>query len=66
MSTQKIKMSELRNLVRETINEEKKKSEQKKNVNESKQKNKSKQIDLNEFKSVVKNLIREELNRKDS
>jgi hypothetical protein len=62
MATQKIKISELRNLVRETINEEKKK---RKPINESKNKkpiNKSnnKKIGLNEFKSLVKKIINEE------
>lgn len=58
MGTQKIKISELRNLVKEIINEEKKK---RKSINETINKSNIKKINLNEFKLLIKKIIKEEV-----
>lgn len=53
MKTQKIKIGELRQMIRESLKEEK----NKKYLNESK----TKKVDSNKFKNIVRSLIKEEL-----
>lgn len=61
MITQKIKMSELRNLVKEVISEEKKNIGNSLNESvKSKSDKESKKIKLDEFKTIIKNIIKEE------
>ena len=58
MKTQKIKISELRQMIRESLKEER----SKKSLNESK----TKKVNSKEFKNIVRSLIKEELdNEKD-
>lgn len=53
MKTQKIKISELRQMIRESLKEER----SKKSLNESK----TKKVNSKEFKNIVRSLIKEEL-----
>lgn len=55
MKTQKIKISELRQIIRESLKEER----SKKSLNESK----TKKVNSNEFKNIVRILIKEELKK---
>lgn len=55
MKTQKIKISELRQMIRESLKIEK----SKKSLNESK----TKKVDSNELKNIVRSLIKEELKK---
>ena len=55
MKTQKIKIGELRQMIRESLKEEK----SKKSLNESK----TKKVNSNEFKNIVRILIKEELKK---
>lgn len=53
MKTQKIKIGELRQMIRESLKKEKK------SLNESK----TKKVDSNELKNIVRSLIKEELKK---
>lgn len=55
MKTQKIKIGELRQMIRESLKKEK----SKKSLNESK----TKKVDSNELKNIVRSLIKEELKK---
>lgn len=55
MKTQKIKISELRQMIRESLKEER----SKKSLNESK----TKKVNSNKFKDIVRTLIKEELKK---
>lgn len=55
MKTQKIKISELRQMIRESLKEER----SKKSLNESK----TKKVNSKEFKDIVRSLIKEEFKK---
>lgn len=55
MKTQKIKISELRQMIRESLKKEKRK----KSLNESK----TKKVNSSELKNIVRSLIKEELKK---